>query len=144
MKTELELRHLRVFVAVVELGSHARAAQALGISPSTVSETLTSLERTLGTPLFRKASKGARLTPAGDTLLPHARRILELTGELITDVARASNTVKATLVVAAVESLSTYVLPPRLAALQERWPNARLEVITAVCSEIRASVAAGK
>jgi DNA-binding transcriptional LysR family regulator len=144
MKTELELRHLRVFVTVVELGAHARAAQALGISPSTVSETLTALERTLGTPLFRKAPKGSRLTPAGETLLPHARRILGLTGELITDVARASKNVKATLVVAAVESLSTYVLPPRLAALRERWPNARLEVITAVCSEIRASVAAGK
>lgn len=144
MKTELELRHLRVFVTVVELGAHARAAQSLDISPSTVSETLSALERTLGTPLFRKATKGSKLTPAGEALLPHAKRILGMTGELLTDVARASNDVKATLVVAAVESLSTYVLPSRLAALRERWPNARLEVITAVCSEIRASVAAGK
>ena len=144
MKTELELRHLRVFVTVVELGAHARAAQSLDISPSTVSETLSALERTLGTPLFRKATKGSKLTPAGEALLPHAKRILGMTGELLTDVARASNDVKATLVVAAVESLSTYVLPSRLASLRERWPNARLEVITAVCAEIRASVASGK
>lgn len=144
MKTELELRHLRVFVTVVELGAHARAAQSLDISPSTVSETLSALERTLGTPLFRKATKGSKLTPAGEALLPHAKRILGMTGELLTDVARASSDVKATLVVAAVESLSTYVLPSRLAALREHWPNARMEVITAVCSEIRASVAAGK
>lgn len=144
MKTELELRHLRVFVTVVELGAHARAAQSLDISPSTVSETLSALERTLGTPLFRKATKGSKLTPAGEALLPHAKRILGMTGELLTDVARASNDVKATLVVAAVESLSTYLLPSRLAALRERWPNARLEVITAVCAEIRAGVASGK
>lgn len=144
MKTELELRHLRVFVAVVELGAHARAAQSLDISPSTVSETLSALERTLGTPLFRKATKGSKLTAAGEALLPHAKRILGMTGDLLTDVARASNDVKATLVVAAVESISTYVLPSRLAALRERWPNARMEVITAVCSDIRASVAAGK
>lgn len=144
MKTELELRHLRVFVTVVELGAHARAAQSLDISPSTVSETLSALERTLGTPLFRKATKGSKLTPAGEALLPHAKRILGMTGELLTDVARASNDVKATLVVAAVESLSTYVLPSRLAALRERWPNARLEVITAVCADIRAGVASGK
>jgi DNA-binding transcriptional LysR family regulator len=143
MKTELELRHLRVFVTVVELGAHARAARSLGISQSTVSETLSALERTLGTPLFQRATKGSRLTPAGEALLPHARKILGMTGDLITDVARASNDVKVTLVVAAVESLSTYVLPSRLAALRERWPNARLEVITGACSEIRAGVAAG-
>jgi DNA-binding transcriptional LysR family regulator len=144
MKTELELRHLRVFVTVVELGAHARAARSLDISPSTVSETLSALERTLGTPLFQKTSKGSRLTPAGEALLPHAKRILGMTTDLLTDVARASTNVKATLVVAAVESISTYVLPSRLAALRDHWPNARLEVITAVCADIRASVAAGK
>jgi DNA-binding transcriptional LysR family regulator len=52
--------------------------------------------------------------------------------------------VSATLVVAAVESLSAYVLPTPLAALRERWPNARLEVITGTCPEIRERVAAGK
>jgi DNA-binding transcriptional LysR family regulator len=144
MKTELELRHLRVFVTVVELGAHSKAARSLDISPSTVSETLSALERTLGTPLFQKATKGSRLTPAGEALLPHAKRILGMTTDLLTDVAKASTDVKATLVVAAVESISTYVLPSRLAALRAHWPNARLEVITAVCADIRASVASGK
>lgn len=144
MKTELELRHLRVFVSVVELGAHTRAARALGVSQSTVSETLSALERTLGTALFRKAAKGSPLTPSGEALLPHARRILALTNEIVTDLANVSSNVSATLVVAAVESLSAYVLPARLAALRERWPKVRLEVITAVCAGIRESVAAGK
>ncbi len=66
MKTELELRHLRVFAAVVDAGTHTRAARALGISQSTVSETLSALERTLGVELFRKAGKGApALTQVG-------------------------------------------------------------------------------
>lgn len=144
MKTELELRHLRVFVTVVELGAHARAARALGISQSTVSETLSALERTLGTPIFRKAAKGAMLTPTGEALLPYARRMLALSSELVTELAKVSTSVSATLVVAAVESLSAYVLPTPLAALRARWPKARLEVMTGVCSEIRESVAAGK
>ena len=55
-----------------------------------------------------------------------------------------STDVNATLVVAAVESLSAYVLPSRLAALRERWPKARLEVVTGSCEEIRESVAAGE
>jgi DNA-binding transcriptional LysR family regulator len=144
VKTELELRHLRVFLTVVETGAHTRAARALGISQSTVSETLSALERTLGTALFRKSGKGAVLTPAGEALLPYAKRTLALTSELMTELSKVSNHVSATLVVAAVESLGTYVLPSRLAALRERWPNARMEVVTAVCAEILESVAAGK
>jgi DNA-binding transcriptional LysR family regulator len=144
MKAELELRHLRVFLTVVETGTHTRAARSLGISQSTVSETLTALERTLGTPLFRKAGKGPMLTPSGEALLPYAKRTLALTSELMTELSRVSQNVSSTLVVAAVESLGTYVLPSRLAALRERWPNVRIEVITAVCAEIHESVAAGK
>ena len=144
MKAELELRHLRVFLTVVETGTHTRAARSLGISQSTVSETLAALERTLGTPLFRKAAKGPMLTPSGEALLPYAKRTLALTNELMTELSRVSNNVSTTLVVASVESLGTYVLPSRLAALRERWPNVRIEVVTAVCAEIHESVAAGK
>jgi DNA-binding transcriptional LysR family regulator len=129
---------------VVEQGSHARAARSLGISQSTISETLSALERTLGTPIFRKASKGSTLTPTGEALLPYARRMIALTSELVAELAKVSTDVSATLVVAAVESLSAYVLPGPLAALRKLWPKARLEVITGICSEIRESVAAGK
>jgi DNA-binding transcriptional LysR family regulator len=145
VKTELELRHLRVFVTVVETGGHTRAARSLGVSQSTVSETLIALERALGAELFRKGAKGkgVALTRSGEALLPHARRILAQTSELVAQLAGVSAEVKATLVVAAVESISTYVLPARLAELQKKWPGVRLEVATRVCAEIRDSVANG-
>jgi len=144
VKPELELRHLRVFLAVAQLGGHTRAARSLGVSQSTVSETLTSLERAVGTALFRKAARGATLTPTGEALLPRARNILTLTTQLLADLARVSTDVNATLVVAAVESLNAYVLPSRLAALRERWPKVHLEVVTGTCDEIRESVGSGQ
>jgi DNA-binding transcriptional LysR family regulator len=144
VKTELELRHLRVFVAVVETGTHTRAARSLGVSQSTVSETLSALERTLGVTPFRKGSRDLVLTPAGEVLLAHARRMLGQAAELVSDLAKSSRDVSATLVLSTVESVSAYVLPSRLAALRERWPKVRVEVLTGVCDEIRASVAAGK
>ena len=144
MKTDLELRQLRVFVAVVESGSHARAARSLGISQSTISETLSALERALGTAILRKAARGSVLTSAGDALLPYAKQMLALAGEIPTELAKVSASVSATLVVSAVESLSAYVLPSPLAALRARWPKARLEVVTGICAEIRESVASGK
>ena len=145
MKTELELRHLRVFAAVVDAGTHTRAARELGISQSTVSETLSALERTLGVELFRKAAKGPLvLTPSGEVLLGYARRMFALSGELVGALANASTRLKATLVVSAVESIGAYVLPSRLAALRARWPAVRVEVLTGSCSEIRERVAAGE
>ncbi len=144
VKTDLELRHLRVFLTVVETGTHTRAARALGLSQSTVSETLFALERTLGTPLFRKNGKGATITPAGLALLPYAKRMLALTNDLVAELARLSTDTNATLSVSAVESLTTYVLPARLATLREQWPNARFDVRVATCPEIREHVAAGK
>jgi DNA-binding transcriptional LysR family regulator len=144
VRTELELKHLRVFAAVVDAGTHTRAARALGISQSTVSETLSALERALGVELFRKAAKGVALTASGEVLLAYAQRMFGLTSELVTALADASTDVKATLVVSAVESVGAYVLPSRLSALRARWPAVRVEVLPGSCAEIRDRVAAGE
>jgi DNA-binding transcriptional LysR family regulator len=94
--------------------------------------------------LFRRAAKGPLLTPSGEAFLAYAKRILGLTSELVTELAKVSKDVSATLVVAANESLSAYVLPSRLATLRERWPKVRMEVVTGVCADIRESVDAGR
>lgn len=143
MKTELELRHLRVFAAVVDAGTRTRAAQALGLSQSTVSETLAALERAVGVALFRKAGAGQALSPAGEVLLEYARRMDALQSELTGALAAASAEVRATLSVATVESVGAYVLPRHLAALRARWPEVRVEVTTGSCAEIRERVAVG-
>lgn len=143
MRTELELRQLRVFAAVVDAGTRTRAAKALGLSQSTVSETLSALERTLGVELFRRATQGAgALTPSGVVLLEYARRMFAMSNDLVGALASASTEVKATLVVSAVESIGAYVLPQRLAELGRRWPAVRVEVRTGSCAEIRGRVAA--
>ncbi|MET0552111.1 MAG: LysR family transcriptional regulator [Vicinamibacteria bacterium] len=144
MKTELELRQLRVFAAVVEAGTRTRAARALGLSQSTVSETLAALERALGVELFAGTTRGApALTPSGQVLLEYAHRMSALSSELVGALAAASAHVNATLVVSAVESIGAYVLPRHLAALRTRWPSVRVEVLTGSCAEIRERVAAG-
>jgi DNA-binding transcriptional LysR family regulator len=145
VKTELELRHLRVFAAVVDAGTHTRAARALGLSQSTVSETLLALERAVGVELFRKGARGSlTLTPPGEVLLEYARRMSALSSELVGALSGAAQGVKATLVVSAVESIGAYVLPSRLAELGARWPAVRVEVKTGSCAEIRERVAAGE
>jgi DNA-binding transcriptional LysR family regulator len=144
MKTDLELRHLRVFAAVAEVGTYTGAARVLGVSQSTVSETLGALERTLGAPLFRRTPKGPTLTASGQALVPYAQRMLALSAELIAGIAKISSAVSATVTISAVESVCAYVLPPRLQALRARWPQVRVEVVSSACAAIREAVAAGK
>ncbi len=83
MNLTLDLAALRGFVAGVELGSFARAAERLGRSTSAVSAQLHKLERQAGAPLVEKSGRGLALTVAGETMLAYARRLLELNDEAV-------------------------------------------------------------
>ncbi|MFE1930615.1 LysR family transcriptional regulator [Streptomyces sp. NPDC059474] len=68
---------LRVLQQIAESGSFTAAAARLGYTQSAVSRQAVSLERSAGTILFDRRPDGVRLTPAGLTLLRHARTILD-------------------------------------------------------------------
>ena len=72
----IDLTSLQLFVAVCELGSIGRAAQQEYIAASAVSKRLSDLEAALDTPLLYRHSRGVTLTPAGESLLHHARNVL--------------------------------------------------------------------
>jgi DNA-binding transcriptional LysR family regulator len=72
----VELRELRVLVAVAEHGTVARAARALHQSPSSVSHALASLEAKVGVRLFVRLPRGMAPTEAGEAMLVPARRSL--------------------------------------------------------------------
>ncbi len=72
----LELRLLRYFLAVVELGSVTRAAAQVSVAQPSLSRQIRSLEQTLGVALFRRTATGAVLTAAGTRLVPMARDLV--------------------------------------------------------------------
>jgi DNA-binding transcriptional LysR family regulator len=72
----VELRQLEYFLAVVEEGSFTRAAARVYLVQSSLSASLLSLERELGTELFTRGHRGAELTDAGRALLGPARAAL--------------------------------------------------------------------
>lgn len=72
----MEIRHLRYFVAVAELRNFTRAAEASFVAQSALSQQISRLEHEVGTPLFVRGSRKIDLTPAGQLLLPRARRLI--------------------------------------------------------------------
>ena len=78
----MELEQLRVFLAAAEAGGFSPAARALYVSHSTVSRTVASLERELGTALFVRSNRSQTLTEAGRMLEAEARRLLRQAEEV--------------------------------------------------------------
>lgn len=72
----MNLEQLQSFVTVARFGNFTRAAEELYLAQPTLSRQITALEHSLGAELFRRARGGSTLTPAGESLLPLARRML--------------------------------------------------------------------
>jgi DNA-binding transcriptional LysR family regulator len=72
----VELRHLRYFIAVAEAGSVMGGARAVGIVQPALSRQILELEAAIGTPLLTRKARGVQLTVAGESLLRDARELL--------------------------------------------------------------------
>ncbi|PQZ25460.1 LysR family transcriptional regulator [Ochrobactrum vermis] len=73
----LDAKELRMFMAVVRIGSIRGAAEHMHVAPSVVSRQIAETERNIGLPLFERNARGMALTEAGELVLEHSRRILE-------------------------------------------------------------------
>ncbi|MEM7465131.1 MAG: LysR family transcriptional regulator [Pseudomonadota bacterium] len=79
----IELDLLRTFVAIVETGSFAAAADTVFRTPSAISMQMKKLEELLGKPVLVRDSRSVSLTPEGELLLEHGRRMLALNREVV-------------------------------------------------------------
>lgn len=117
---------LRTFSVFAENGSLARAASIVGRSPSAVTAQMQRLEATVGEPLLAPAGRGRALTLAGEELLAHARRILELNKAALLSLkgARSEGSVR----LAATQDFAESALPKLLRQFAATHPKVRLEL----------------
>lgn len=82
---DLELRHLRCLVAIVDSGTFTDAAIELGVSQAAVSRNLMALERVLGVRLLHRTSRTVTPTTAGVQVLAQARQVLAAADNLVAE-----------------------------------------------------------
>ncbi|MBN9742344.1 LysR family transcriptional regulator [Amycolatopsis sp. A1MSW2902] len=114
---------MRALHAVAQHGSVARAAAALHVTPSGVSQQLAKLEREAGLALLEPRGRTVRLTRAGQVLVGHAERVLAQLAEARTDLERLREDVFGPLRIGSIATCVHALLPPALAMLTEQHPR---------------------
>jgi LysR family tcuABC transcriptional regulator len=130
----MELRQLRYFVRVVELGSMSRAALDLDLVQSALSQQISRLEGELSTRLLQRSSKGVVPTEAGLAFFREAQLTLRHAEQAVraAQQARLSGTVSVGLA-----STTAVVLGvPLMQAMRERYPDVRLHLVESMSGHL--------
>jgi DNA-binding transcriptional LysR family regulator len=131
----MDTRDLATFATVARLGGMGRAARALNTVQSNVTQRVRRLEEQLGVALFERSRSGARLTAAGERLMPYAHRLdalLEEAGR----AARDDGSPRGTLVVGSLETTAALRLSSRLASYAADHPHVDLVLRTGTTAEL--------
>jgi DNA-binding transcriptional LysR family regulator len=122
MWRDVELRELRVFLALADELHFGRTAERLGISQPAVSESVRVLESRLGVKVFDRTSRRVRLTPAGEGLERGLVPALAAIDRALAGTSELSRTVQGLLRVGFVLTTEGPALSRLIAAFQARYP----------------------
>lgn len=130
----MELRQLRYFMRVVELGSMSRAALELGMVQSALSQQISRLEGELSTRLLQRTSKGVLPTEAGLAFFREAQLTLRHAEQAVraAQQARLSGSVSVGLAPTTAAVLGM----PLLLAMRERYPDVRLHLVESMSGHV--------
>jgi DNA-binding transcriptional LysR family regulator len=131
----MDTRDLATFATVARLGGMSRAARALNTVQSNVTQRVRRLEEALGVSLFERSRHGAKLTAAGERLMPYAARVDALLAEA-TRAARDDGAPRGTLAIGALETTAALRLSPLLASYASAYPYVDLVLRTGTTAEM--------
>ncbi len=123
----MRLEQLQAFLAIAESGSFQAAARKCGVTQSTISRQIQALEEDVGLELFHRTSQ-AKLTLAGERLLPRARKICQEWQSATQEIGDLLAGKQPELCIAAIHSLCAYYLPPVLQKFCHEYPEVQLRV----------------
>lgn len=129
----MRIEQLQAFLAIADTGNFGQAAKKCGVTQSTISRQIQSLESSLGLPLFHRTAQ-AKLTLGGEQLLQRARKICKEWDTAIAECADLIEGKQPELCIAGIHSVCSYYLPSILTKFCQSHPEVQLR-ITALGSD---------
>jgi len=126
----IEMRHLRYFVAVAEETSFTAAAQRVHVAQQVLSTQIRQLEDAVGVQLLERTSRGAVLTPAGSAFLRFARETLASVDRGVAAARNAAATVSGQLTVGLSAATGGLVRTRVLAAFERAYPEVTMRLLS--------------
>jgi DNA-binding transcriptional LysR family regulator len=123
-----EFAELRAFVAVAERGNFARAASALRISPSTLSQIIRELEERLGVRLLNRTTRSVSLTEAGQRLMARFKPAMEEMQAAVADARDLRDRPAGTVRLHTSRTAAVAVIEPLLGRFFEAFPEIILDI----------------
>jgi DNA-binding transcriptional LysR family regulator len=139
----IDLTSLQLYVAVCELGSIGKAAEREFIAASALSKRLSDLETTLDTALLYRHTRGVDLTPAGESLLHHARSVLFSLDKMHGELSEYADGVRGHVRVHASISATVQFLPEDLGRFVGRHPDVKIDLEEHLSTEVLRAVQEG-
>ncbi len=139
---DLDLAHLRSFLAIVRYGGYHRAAEALHLTQPAVSRHMRRLEAELGEPLFTRRGRGVELTPFGERAAAELGDVLAAHDRALARLQRGGD--GGPFVLGTIENLVDPVLPDLLAAAREHVGDRDVQLRVDRSFELVARIARGE
>jgi LysR family nitrogen assimilation transcriptional regulator len=141
----MDIRQLRAFVTIVDLGSLTRAAAHLHVAQPALSQRMTRLEAELNTALLLRSPQGVRPTEAGKALYRHARIVLRQLEEARAEVRHgAAAGATGTVAVGLPTTVAAMLAAPLLASVRAQHPGIRLQVFESMSGYLGELLANGR
>lgn len=125
----MEIRDLKIFIAVAQNNSISKAANQLHYVQSNITARIKHLEEQLETSLFHRSSKGVSMTSAGELLLDYAHRIVQLEKEA-ESVIKDRSKPRGKLSIGTMETTAAVRLPQLLSDYHRAFPDVELNLLT--------------
>ncbi|AHF89005.1 LysR family transcriptional regulator [Opitutaceae bacterium TAV5] len=128
MITTLDSRQLLAFATLARRGSFTQAARELSLTQSAISHAIKALERDVGTPLFDRVGKKARLTQAGEGLVVYTERILRDMTDARTSIEELQDWGHGRLRVGTSTTACQLILPTVLREFRQSFPKCPIKI----------------
>ena len=123
-----DLISLSLFVAVAEEQNLTRAARRKHLAVSAVSKRIAELEQQIGTPLMLRLSRGIALTPAGHSLLFHARQVFRNLTQMEEELGDYAAGIRGHIRIFTISAALTHALPGAISQFLARYPQTDIEI----------------